>query len=45
MQVSIHSSASVDSESYAIWLAITLAKEKSDEHLGGMVTANIGASN
>ena len=38
MQVSIHSSASVDSESYAIWLAVAQAKGKSNEHLGGLVT-------
>ena len=44
MQVSIHSSASVDSESYAIWSAIAQAKGKSNEHLGRMVAANIGAS-
>ena len=44
MQVSIHSSASVDSENYAIWLAVAQAKGKSNEHLGGLVTAGIGAS-
>ena len=44
MQISIHSSASVDSESYAIWSAIAQAKGKSNEHLGGLVTAGIGAS-
>jgi hypothetical protein len=44
MQVSIHSSASVDSESYAIGSTIAQAKGKSNEHLGGLVTADIGAS-
>jgi hypothetical protein len=44
MQVSIHSSANVDSENCAIWLAVAQAKGKSNEHLGGLVTANIGAS-
>ena len=43
MQVSIHSSANVDSESYAIWSAIAQAKGKSTAPVGGLVTAGIGA--
>ena len=44
MQAPMHSSAGVDSESYVIWYAAALAKGKSNEHLGGLVTAGIGAS-
>ena len=44
MQNVTHGLASVDSESCAIRFVVTQAKGKSNEHLGGLVTAGIGAS-